>query len=533
MEILLVVPRYNLTDKVRYDYIFPIGLGYISAVIRKAGYNLDCINLNHIEGKIEKIISNRLNVKKYDIVMTGHIGIGYSVVEKIITTARNHLSKPKVIVGGALVTSEKEIIFDALRPDFAVVGEGEITILDLLRCIENKGELKKVRGIIFFDKGNQVFTGYREVIKDIDKIPFPDYESLGFSEYLKNQENSAYINQTDFPKIYPILCSRGCPYQCTFCYHSLGVRYRLRSLNNIFKEIEQAVDKYKINALSIHDDLFSVNKERLFEFCKKIKELGMKTGGLNWICQLSVNNIDKKLLETVKDAGCNVVSFGFESYSSEVLKSMRKPITPEQIDKCVKLCMGVGVGVQGGFIFGDTAETKETAKETLDYWKNNCMGQLKLGFIQPYPGSEIYQRCVERGIIKNRLDFIKNYMAHTNWMNMTEKMSDAEIEKLKEDILEARRKYYPYVIPLKIKKTMPFRYKIRVKCKFCNKIIEYDNSTLGNRLYYTTWVACKNCNMRLCVTSRLYKITMDKYKELDFFRKKYLLVADNLKKMRM
>ena len=533
MEILLVVPRYSLTDKARYDYVFPIGLGYISAVIKKQGYSLDCINLNHIEGKIERIISDNLDRKRYDFVMTGHIGIGYAVVEKIILTARNHLSKPKVIVGGALVTSEKELMFNALRPDFAVVGEGEITILELLKCIENKGKLEKVKGIMFFYKGKQVFTGYREAIQDIDTLPVPDFESLGYSEYLKNQENNAYINQTDFPRIYPVLCSRGCPYQCTFCYHSLGIRYRLRSLDKIFSEIENAINKYKINALSIHDDLFSINKERLFEFCKRIKELGKKAGGLSWSCQLSVNNIDKRLLETVKNAGCNIVSFGFESYNSEVLKSMKKPITPEQIDKTVKLCMEVGVGMQGGFIFGDIAETEETAKETLDYWKKNCKGQLKLGFIQPYPGSEIYKRCVEKGIIKDRLDFIKNYIAHTNWFNMTKKMSDKEILELKEEILDARRKYYPYVIPMKIKKTTPSRYKIRIKCKFCNKIVEYDNSVISNRFYYNTWVACKNCNMRLCVTSRLYKFTMDKYEELDFFRRKYLLIADNLRKMRM
>ena len=532
MKILLVIPRYSLTNKISYEYAFPLGLGYISSVLKESGHEVDCLNLNHFNGTVEYLINQDLNKKNYDFVCTGHTGIGYEITEKIIIATRKHSSNPKFILGGALITSEPELIFNSLKPNFGVLGEGEITIVELLKCLEKKGDLDKVDGICYKnDKGDFKITKPRELIKNIDTIPFPDFEGFGFDEYVNNQDNGSNFYALDYPRPYNLLCSRGCPNQCTFCYHSIGFKYRLRSLDNIFKELELAIEKYQINSLGIYDDLFSIDKERLYEFCRRIKELSKKVpGGLKWSCQLTVSNMDKKLLETLKDSGCNVISFGFESYSPVVLKSMRKPITPQQINNAVKLSFEVGIGLQGSFIFGDTAETKETAKETLDFWKNNCKGQVKIGFIQPYPGSAIFEKCVQKRIIKDKLEFIKNKISHTNWINMTDKMTDEEIIKLKEEILNARRKYYPYSITLKIRKQNDHRYNLKVKCPFCKEVMDYKNCFIDNRFHYNFWAACRKCNMRFCVVNRLYKFETDNYQKLDFLRRNYLLIRDRILK---
>ncbi len=537
MKILLVIPRYSLTNKPDYRYAFPLGLGYISSVMKQAGYEVDCLNLNHLNGSVENLMSEFLDKKIYDIVGSGHIGIGYTAIEKIINSVRNHKSKPKFILGGILITSEPELMFNSLKPDFAVLGEGERTIIELLECIKKEGDLNKIDGICFRDKNKKlIFNKPRTPIMNLNSLPFPDMEGFGFEEYLNNQSNDINFNEMDYPRAYFLLCSRGCPYQCTFCYHSTGPKYRTRSLSNIFKEIREAVKKYNINSLVIFDDLFSINKKRLLEFCKRIKELDKEIGyEINWSPQMSVNSVDKKMLETLKDAGCHVISFGFESFSPVVLKSMKKPITPEQIDRAIKLSFEVGIGLQGAFIFGDTAETKETAKETLDYWKKNCKGQIRPGFIQPYPGSEIYDYCVKKGIIKDRLDFIKNKISHTNWFNMTQSMTDSEIMQLKKDILEARRKYYPYSIPSEVEKekNKNKRYSTKVKCPFCNEIIEYRNCFLDMRIHYAYWVACKKCYMRFCMASPLYKFEMDHYNKLEFLRKIYFYLRDRLLRIRL
>jgi len=136
MNILLIVPRYDFSNKPNYNYYFPMGLGYISAVLKKNNYNLDCLNLNYHNGTTEQILTKKLNSKKYDLICTGHMGIGYSIIEKIINITKKHSSKPKFILGGALITTESKLIFESLKPDFAVLGEGELTIIELLKAIE-------------------------------------------------------------------------------------------------------------------------------------------------------------------------------------------------------------------------------------------------------------------------------------------------------------------------------------------------------------------------------------------------------------
>jgi len=240
------------------------------------------------------------------------------------------------------------------------------------------------------------------------------------------------------------------------------------------------------------------------------------------------------MLETLKDSGCHAISFGFESYSPIILKSMKKPITPKQIDNALKLSMEIGLSVQANFIFGDVAETTETANETLEYWKNNCNGQVKLGFIQPYPGSAIYNYCIKKGIIKDKLGFIKNKISHTNWLNMTKNMTDSEIQKLKQDILNARRDYGNYIIHKKINKTNRKNiYNLSATCPHCKKTIEYKNCYHENKYFYNMHVSCRNCKKRFFIVSQLYKISIDYYGQLEILRKNYLLIKDNLLKKRI
>lgn len=532
MKILLVIPRYNLTNEVNYQYAFPLGLAYISATMKKI-HEVDCLNLNHLSGTIQELVSKQLD-NKYDVVCSGHTGIGYAVIEKIIEAAREHPTKPKVIIGGCLITSEPELMLSSLQPDFEVIGEGENTILELLDAIVNNKDFNKVDGIGFYKKGKMIFTNPRKPIEDLDSLPLPDFEGFGFGDFLANMASEGMYGGLDFPRTYPLLASRGCPFQCSFCFHSLGARYRQRSLDNVMKELEIAFDKWRVNSIEIYDDLFSLDRSRLIEFCRRIKEL-IKTINweIKWTCQLSVIGLDKELLEILKDVGCNIISFGFESYSQEVLKSMKKPITPKQIDDAIKLCREVNIGIQGNFIFGDVAETKETAKTTLDYWKQNGRGQILIGFIQPYPGSAIYKRCVEKGIIKDKLDFIKNHISHTNWINMTDKMTDEEVLQLKKDILEARRKYAYYLIPDKIKKTDQKRYDLYKKCPFCNSEQVYKNCSINNIRYFTKTKSCRNCNMRFFLVSRLYKFTVDYYQQVDFIRRAYLSLRDKFRKRKL
>lgn len=539
MEILLIMPKYFYSGKdtkSNYNYFFPLGIAYIYSVIRNHGYNIDPYNLNHEEGKINELVKKKLDSKKYDIVCTGGMAIDYAVIERIIDACKSHESSPKVILGGPVITSNRELASKNLDFDIGVIGEGEVTIIDILNHLKNGKNIKNIKGICYKDNNKKiVFTPPREQIENLDSLPFPDYGAFEFEKLLDNMDPLlTSFGLIDYPRIYPILGSRGCPFQCTFCHHSIGSKYRKRSIKNITEEIEFAIKKYNINSFNLNDDLFSVDKDRLYKFCREVKKLNKKYSiRLFWWCQLWVGAIDEEMLNTLKDSGCLSVSLGFESYSREVLKSMKKPITPEQIDTAIKLCMKTKMPIIGNFIFGDISETKETAKETLDYWKENCRGQVKLFFIHPYPGSEIYTSCLDRGIIKDELNFIKNEIHHTYIRNMTMNMNDKDFEELKKEVYDLTRTDIPYKAPYKIKNMGRGRYELFMECPFCKEKITIKNCLIKNKRYFASNLICKNCKMKYNVCSRLYKFTMDHYLKLDFFRRNYLIFRDKFLRNRL
>jgi len=519
MKILIVAPRLKDTKEINYDYIFPLGLGYISSVLKKAGYKVSCLNLNHYNGTTEELVNNELSKNKYDFVCTGGMTFAYSFIKQIIDTVKKHNSKARIIVGGLMVTSEPEIMFDLLNPDFAVVGEGEEVICELLDYIGKKNDFCKVKGLLFRDgKGNIVFTGKRESIQDLDSLPYPDFESLEFENYLDNLycntlPNAAH-NSFDHPRTYPILGSRGCPFNCTFCYHY--DKYRKRSLESIKKELYVMVKRYRINRILFFDECLALDKERLRAICKMIKELrGNIPWELKWSPQLTVHGVDEEILYELHDSGADMVSYGFESMSPVVLKSMNKPITPEMISSVFHNTLKAGMSVIGNFIFGDIAETKETAKATLDWWKKNSKGQINLLFIQPYPGSKIYEHCLQKGIIKDKIDFIQNRMRTTNWYNMTDKMSDKELEQLKNTIivLNLKRRYFAKTIS--IKKIQENVYEFKVKCPFCKNVLVYKNLFIENKRkwLYGFPLVCRKCHLTFFVVSFVRRII---YRSPDF-----------------
>ncbi|MEW6618516.1 MAG: radical SAM protein [bacterium] len=520
-QILIIVPKQLNLEKANYNYNFPLGLGYISSILKKNGYNVDCINLNHYEGKTENLVKSSLSKKEYDFVGIGNIALGFNSTKIIIDSIREYNPKIKIIIGGMIIIADPKLMFPLLNPDFGVIGEGEETIIELLEAIENKKDLKNIKGLIFKDvKGDIILTEQREPIKDIDSLPWPDFEGLEYLEFIEHLHpnfGNAY-NFFDNPRPYPILGSRGCPFHCTFCYHYSN--YRAKSVRSIVEEIRVAIEKYRINIIAFYDECISVNKLRLFEICEEIKKLREETPwNLNWIPQMTVHNIDEEVLKRIKESGGAIISYGFESFSEKVLKSMRKPITPQMIENAFLKTINAGIGVQGNFIFGDVAETKETAKETLDWWKKNAKGQINLGFIQPYPGSEIYKHCVRKGIIKDEANFIKSQLSTMHYYNMTENMTDKEYAKMKKEIFNAVVKYHIFT-KHKIKRLVENVYEVNVKCPFCQKIITYKNILIEDPILYGFWLYCRNCHQRFFIVSPLKRLSYKFYSYLKFLQER-------------
>jgi anaerobic magnesium-protoporphyrin IX monomethyl ester cyclase len=502
-KILLVFPP---TKNVKnYKYAFPLGLAYISAILKHAKFNVDCVNLQHYDGTIEEQMDYCLNQEKYDHVMTGGVIFDYKAIQKIIDSAHAHKSRPITTVGGIIVTAEPEVMQDIIKPDFIVIGEGEETIVDLVNCLDQKGNPRNVKGILFYDKTAKelVRTERRPDIPELSDLPIPDLDGFEFNKTLdKTYTNQNYMTQFfDHPRVYPIIGSRGCPFDCTFCYH-YGA-FRKRSIPELMSEIRTAVKLFKINVVQMYDDCIALNRARLVEFCEEMKKLRSEIDwDLRWAPQLIINKIEPDMLKLMKEAGVWSVSYGFETFSQKVLRSMHKSITPVMIEKAFFDTLEVGISVQANFIFGDIAETVESYKETLAWWRKNSQGQINLGLIKPYPGAKIYDHAVRKGLIPDKADFIKNHIGDSP-PNMTENMTDEEFAQMKKEVNEAIRDDYVKVVPSYIKKVQENTYNLKVKCPFCKDNQNYNNCYITNRMTYSFNMACRNCGHRYFIVSQI------------------------------
>lgn len=510
MKILIIVPRMFESSNDHAKYLMPIGLAYISSVLKRSHYEVDFLNLNFCNESVDGAIKETLTKKGYGYILSGGICTYYSAIKDIVDSAREYAPFAKIILGGGLISSRPELMFKSLQPDYLVVGEGELTIIELLDHLKNKQELSEVNGIAYCGAANEVIlTNSREPIKDIDSLPWPDYEGLKLDTILEqiNPSTMYYYDLFDNPRPYPILVSRSCPYSCTFCYHPIGNKYRQRSIPNIIDEISFAIERYKINIIDMYDELLSNDKERVYDLCKRLKQLiKASPWEIKWNCQLRVDTITEDLVKTMKDAGCYLISLGLESYSPEVLKSMEKKITPQQIDNALRITHRLHMTITGNFIFGDIAETKKTAQETFKYWKKNFHGfigeAVAVGHVEVYPGTPIYEHALKRGIITNELDFIENHLRKP--INITDNMNRQEFEKLIIDIKYAMLTYPNYQLPLKSRRVNGI-YEMRVFCPYCNAISIYKNYVPLGEGSYKQVICCRNCRMRFSISTLTYK----------------------------
>lgn len=479
---LVVIPRF--VSQPGEQYIFPVGIGYISAVLKEKGYFVKSLDLNRFEGDVSQIISKHIEEHEINVIATGTISAHYNKVKNIIDAAKAAKSDIVAIVGGGVISSEPELVFQSLEIDIGVLGEGEETIVELAEALIARQDISRISGLIYqANSGQVVLTQERKSIKNLESLPFPDDDFLdGF-----------YENQ---PRIYNLVSSRSCPFGCTFCYHPIGRVYRQRSLDDVFREIEHSFNRFHPFHYRIIDELFSHNKERLIEFCLRIKPFNVA-----WDVQMRVCDVDNDLIQIMRESGCVLISYGLESGSQRVLDSMRKKTKVADIVRAVDMTYRGGIQVQGAYIFGDVAETRETAVETFSLWLQQHHIGIGMWPIELYPGTPLYHSAVKRGIIKDRLKFIKDGCPAVN----VSKLTDPDALRL--SLLMYLLVITYNTVPAEITSCKPSqamldgngksmqRFNVDVVCPHCKEPQVHENYPLYNK---KKW-ACHKCRRRFDV----------------------------------
>jgi len=484
---LLIVPR--VVSKIGEGYVFPIGLAYISAAMKDANFNVINLNLNHIEGDIEKIISSAITKNMIDVVMTGGFSVQYSCLKNVVDCVHNSFPQVKIVVGGQIISGDPKVAMSALEyADIGVIGEGEITVVELCNALqkyEDSKQLSEIAGIIYKDNGDWVQTKAREQIKDLAALPLPDYDGLELDKYLELP--SASIDDIEKKRSFFVSGCRSCPHKCTFCTNTIiGKSYRSRPVDSLAKEIKILVEKYGVTHIRISDELFAKDKKKI-----QIVDGLSKQLNITWSTNFRADYINDELIEILKNSNCLSICLGLESADNRILKSMRKEITVEQIDNALQLLRRTNIMIRGNFIFGDIEETRETAENTLRYWENHKDSNINLAFINVYPGTYLYRYALQKGIIKDPVQFLKNGCPNVN----VSKLSNKELSYITKRIilLSANQAEAPNdceMLSIKDKKGV---ISFKGKCVKCEKENTWENIKIfiGNAMIY-----CYDCEQK-------------------------------------
>jgi radical SAM superfamily enzyme YgiQ (UPF0313 family) len=483
MNHLIVMPR--IVSKIGEWYQFPLGIAYISAALKKAGFKVYTLNLNNEHGSVIDILREKIQELDIATVSTGGVTGQYGAIREVLESAKQINPEIITITGGGLISSAPEDAMTALEyADFGVIGEGEIIICELCTALENDTDPTNIPGIIYKQK-----NGYSRTIGNpspviLENVPFPDYHGFGFHKLLESVPN--IIGMSEYNTL-PIITGRSCPFRCTFCFHTSGQKFRQRALDDVFAEIDYLVSEYGVKYLSIQDELFLFGKstQRIEEFCQRIKPYGIK-----WLAQFRVNDVTPELVAMLKDANCATMAFGIESADNSILKSMKKGIRIEQTERALEIVYQAGIGIQGVLIFGDPAETLETATRTLNWWKEHRHYELQLSAVITYPGTAIYKQACIKGIIADPIQYIKDGCPLVRLSDM----SDSEYAWLFQQIASLPRTSHSQPNNAEILNADYQLSRIDVvgNCVACG----HENHWEKNRLFVTETLACIKCGRK-------------------------------------
>ena len=408
MRILLIDPPFKRFTGI-VNFYFPIGLAYLAAVLKNAGYEVSIFDVDAIQKgtgldfsdeyrKLELFrqglnddthpiwqdIKEVLEDFSPDLVGITAITTKFGSVLKTAQIIKKYNPEVRLIAGGPHPTFLSEETLKNKDIDIVVRGEGETTFLNLIKTLRNNKSLRDVKGISFRQNGKIRHNPPQEFIKDLDEVPFPARDSLMYQQNYTSEDMGA------------IMTSRGCPFNCSYCCHMWQKRVRNRSIDNVVQEIREVKQRYSTSQFEFKDDTFTLNRKRIMGLCERLISEKLK---INWGCTTRVDLLDEELIKKMKKAGCNIVKIGIETGSEKILKETKKGVTFEQMRKTAKLLNKHRIFWSGYFMVGLPTETEEDIRKTYEFMKELNPYYAGLGVYNPFPQTDLFEQGVQMGLL--------------------------------------------------------------------------------------------------------------------------------------
>ncbi len=428
MKITLMQPRVGHNPSYIHE---PLNLGYIAAYLIEKGYENVDIHIGAFETNKE-IISDASDADIIGFTVTSPM---MKHTEELARQIKEANPEAVIIFGGSHPSVLPENTLKNESIDVVVRGEGEVTMLEIVQAIDKGLPFDMVDGISYKNEGNIIHNPERELIENIDTIPFPARKLMKQEKFLdigykKYGDRGAWV-----------FSSRGCPYHCTYCasWRIWTRKWRARSPENIIREIRKLVDKYNVDRINFADDTFTVSRKRVVEFCNLLKRENLQ---ISWGCNVRANNVDKKLFRVMKSAGCADVWIGAESGSPVILKDINKGITLTQIKKAFKWSKEVGLKRRAYLMIGSPKESEKTIIQTEKLVDEIEPDTLEFSILTPYPGCENYKIAKKEGYVSDDMDWSKIDLFSSDCALMdTQYLTKEEIRKEHERLSKKYKEY--------------------------------------------------------------------------------------------
>ena len=429
MKILLLQPNYD--SHVVHP---PLGLGYLASFLKRENYHVSIFDGTLKNATLDDYL---LAVKKFrsDLVGISVLTRGHGKTKEMIKILKRKFPKIPIIIGGTQVTAApKEVILD-LGADFGVIGEGEVTLLGLVKELEKaKSNFGKINGLAYKTvSGKLKINTPRELVGNLDDLPFPAWDLMPPSKY----RIAPVLEPAHAFPIAPVLTSRGCPYNCSFCASNAiwQRRLRLRSVDNVLSEVKMLKDKFGVKEIHFCDDNLTMNIKRAEEICRRLIE---EKFNLPWQCPngVRIDRLTLPLLKKMKQAGCYALGLGIESGDQNMLNKIDKQLNLKIIPTVLKNLKKIGIESYAFFILGLPSETKKTVQKTIDFALSHPFDRVWFNIFAPYPGSPAFADWIKDKDFKS-IDWDKHDCSTA--IMASEDLTSEEIERLQK---KAIRKFY-------------------------------------------------------------------------------------------
>lgn len=375
-------------DRLKKLKMCPLGLMYLASACRQAGYVPDIIDLNKYSSREERteVLKVYLAENKPKIIGISSYTADYNEARYIFRLCKNICTDTPILFGGphATFTGKESLLNNPV--DIVMLFEGEESIIDILNFyIKHIGELSNIQSIAYLEGTEYIETKRRPLIKNLDSIPFPARDLIDIKSYVSPGT---------------VLTSRGCIGRCIFCTATAmsGGNHRVRSVENILKELTVLYCDYGIKHFNFVDDTFTVYKDRNMNICKGIRDIG--NGDITFDCESRVDCVDEELLTEMKKSGCIGIQFGVESGDQFILKSIKKGINLEQVRWAVNTAKNIGYQhIFCGFMIGHPDDTYQSVNNTINFMNvlKGLGADVGCSITTPFPGTYLYNNLEKLG----------------------------------------------------------------------------------------------------------------------------------------